>query len=127
MSNKTQLQTNNASLDEFITRINAAKEVAAGLPEAGSGGTSNIVSITVDNQSGAALYYFNADKIRSEVPSDNGITTINALGGLVYYRQQSATECSGDYISTLNLDTFIAVFLSDGGTIACCNPGGGID
>lgn len=35
MSNKTQLQTNNASLDRYISRIQAAKEVAATLPEAG--------------------------------------------------------------------------------------------
>ena len=38
MSNKTQLQTNNTALDGYIARINAAKEVAAGLPEAGGGG-----------------------------------------------------------------------------------------
>lgn len=37
MSNKTQLQTNNAALDGYIARINAAKETAAGLPEAGGG------------------------------------------------------------------------------------------
>lgn len=35
MSNKTQLQTNNASLDGYIARVNAAKDVAANLPEAG--------------------------------------------------------------------------------------------
>lgn len=40
MSNKTQLQTNNASLDDYIARINAAKDVAATLPEAGGGGTT---------------------------------------------------------------------------------------
>lgn len=39
MSNKTQLQTNNTALDGYIARINAAKEVAAGLPEAGGGGS----------------------------------------------------------------------------------------
>ena len=38
MSNKTQLQTNNAALDSYIARINAAKDVAASLPEADSGG-----------------------------------------------------------------------------------------
>lgn len=38
MSNKTQLQTNNTALDGYIARINAAKEVAASLPDAGSGG-----------------------------------------------------------------------------------------
>ena len=41
MSNKTQLQTNNASLEECIARINAAKEVAAELPEAGGGGSAS--------------------------------------------------------------------------------------
>jgi hypothetical protein len=40
MSNKTQLQTNNTALDALITRVNAAKDVAASLPEAGSGGSS---------------------------------------------------------------------------------------
>lgn len=46
MSNKTQLQENNTALDGYIARINAAKEVAAGLPEAGgsSDGSSNITS-----------------------------------------------------------------------------------
>lgn len=33
MSNKIQLQTNNAALDGYIDRINAAKQVAATLPE----------------------------------------------------------------------------------------------
>lgn len=33
MSNKTQLQTNNEALDGYINRINAAKQVAATLPE----------------------------------------------------------------------------------------------
>lgn len=41
MSNKTQLQTNNASLDGYIARINAAKDIAAGLPEAG-GSTDDV-------------------------------------------------------------------------------------
>jgi hypothetical protein len=50
MSNKTQLQTNNASLDECIARINAAKDVAAGLPEAGgSGGNVETCFINVNS------------------------------------------------------------------------------
>ena len=36
MSNKTQLQTNTATINDYITRINAAKNIAASLPEAGS-------------------------------------------------------------------------------------------
>lgn len=38
MSNKTQLQTNNAALDGYIARVNAAKDVASNLPDAGGGG-----------------------------------------------------------------------------------------
>lgn len=41
MSNKTQLQTNNTKLDALITKVNAAKETAASLPEAGGGGSSS--------------------------------------------------------------------------------------
>jgi hypothetical protein len=47
MSNKTQLQNNNTALDGYIARINAAKEVAAGLPEAGGGGSGSVETITV--------------------------------------------------------------------------------
>ena len=38
MSNKTQLQTNNSNLDALIARVNAAKDIAASLPEGGSDG-----------------------------------------------------------------------------------------
>ena len=41
MSNKTQLQTNNTALDALITRVNAAKDTAASLPEAGGSGSNN--------------------------------------------------------------------------------------
>lgn len=37
MSNKTQLQTNNTNLQSLIDRVNAAKQTASFLPEAGSG------------------------------------------------------------------------------------------
>lgn len=42
MSNKTQLQTNNTDLDALIARVNAAKDTAASLPDAGSGGSESI-------------------------------------------------------------------------------------
>ena len=44
MSNKTQLQANNLMLNTFVRRINAAKDVAASLPEAGSGGSVDPIS-----------------------------------------------------------------------------------
>jgi hypothetical protein len=48
MSNKIQLQTNNASLDDYIARINAAKDVAAGLPEAGGGTNVETCAVTIN-------------------------------------------------------------------------------
>lgn len=54
MSNKTQLQTNNTNLDSLITRVNAAKDVAAALPEAGGGSVSveyEIVNLTENTNS----------------------------------------------------------------------------
>jgi hypothetical protein len=59
MSNKTQLQTNNTALDALITRVNAAKEVAASLPEAGSGGDVETCTVTLNYQRlslGAVVY-----------------------------------------------------------------------
>lgn len=47
MSNKTQLQTNNTKLDALITRVNAAKDVAASLPEAGGGGGVSLETSSV--------------------------------------------------------------------------------
>lgn len=53
MSNKTQLQTNNSTLDALITRVNAAKETAASLPEAGGsgGGSVETCAVTITNYS----------------------------------------------------------------------------
>ena len=47
MANKTQLQTNNANLDALITRVNAAKNVAASLPSAGGGAAGGLQTCTV--------------------------------------------------------------------------------
>lgn len=48
MSNKTQLQTNNTALDTLITRVNAAKDVAASLPEAGGSGGIEVCTMTIE-------------------------------------------------------------------------------
>ena len=49
MSNKLQLQANNANLDALITRVNAAKNIAASLPEAGgSGGDVEMCTVTIE-------------------------------------------------------------------------------
>jgi len=93
MSNKTQLQTNNTTLDGYITRINAAKEVAASLPDAGSGsGGASIDTCTVtvtcqqgyiaslvttvkDGDNGVPYYY------APIVPSETSLTVENVVCG----------------------------------------------
>ena len=74
MSNKIQLQTNNASLDGYIARINAAKEVAAGLPAAGGGGASvEVWTGTVYGSSGLGdmpdnyVYYTDENLVNREI------------------------------------------------------------
>jgi hypothetical protein len=53
MSNKTQLQTNNTNLDALITRVNAAKDTAASLPEAGGGSSGEgFETVTVRSAEG---------------------------------------------------------------------------
>lgn len=47
MSNKTQLQTNNTALASLTDRVLAAKDTAAALPDAGSGGGSSVETCTV--------------------------------------------------------------------------------
>lgn len=47
MSNKAQLQTNNTTLDALITRVNAAKDTAASLPEASGSGGGSVETCTV--------------------------------------------------------------------------------
>ena len=50
MSNKTQLQTNNNALEALITRVNAAKDTAASLPEAGGAVASSPYKVTIINE-----------------------------------------------------------------------------
>ena len=82
MSNKTQLQTNNTNLDTLITRVNAAKDVAASLPEAGgTGGEDNVEVVDVDilvNLPEVTVYYVNESKELQEV-TGGMMTPISAL------------------------------------------------
>ena len=43
MSNKSRLQTNNTNLDTLVTRVNATKNTAASLPEAGGSTDFNLI------------------------------------------------------------------------------------
>lgn len=51
MSNKQQLQTNNTNLDALITRVNAAKDAAASLPDACDGREIETCTVTFNNTS----------------------------------------------------------------------------
>lgn len=75
MSNKTQLQTNNTALDGYIARINAAKEVAASLPDA-SGGGGNIETCTLNitnSDNKYSLLYFACETLQ------DGVKTLHAV------------------------------------------------
>ena len=61
MSNKTQLQTNNTQLDALITRVNAAKDTAASLPEAGGGGGSESSQAMLDLLAGTLVEFENGE------------------------------------------------------------------
>ena len=126
MSNKTQLQTNNTALDGYIARINAAKEVAAGLPEAGGGGSGGgTISVTVVNNSSSPVYYWDADKILQTVGI--GIThTVNALNGVLYLSIYSGDVFKeGTYVESVYGSTIIIMFLADGGYINYATGSGG--
>lgn len=106
MSNKTQLQTNNTSLEECITRINAAKEVAAGLPEAGGGssggndfeGNTDTCTIMIDSYyTISGIGYYNATNGYNVIACDDSTYTINAACGSVIYIAQA-----GYYRATVN-------------------------
>ena len=57
MSNKTQIQTNNTNLDALITRVNAAKNTAASLPDAGGGsGGGSVPTYTLTIESDNGIY-----------------------------------------------------------------------
>ena len=63
MSNKTQLQTNNTALDGYIARINAAKDAAASLPEAGGSGTE-VFNITIQGAIYDMYYLDESDEFK---------------------------------------------------------------
>ena len=70
MSNKQQLQINNANLDSLITRVNAAKDTAASLPEAGSGGVDTC-TVTIASLSTSMIGFTDGDMNYQSFQFDN--------------------------------------------------------
>jgi hypothetical protein len=97
MSNKTQLQNNNTALDGYIARINASKEVAAGLPEAGGGG-------------GSASY-------------DTCTLQINNPSGCPYQLAYTSVENGKIVAKYSNSDTPTSIICLCGSTLCCYKPG----
>jgi hypothetical protein len=114
MSNKTQLQTNNTALDGYIARINAAKDIAASLPEAGGGSGCGVISVNVNNTSGMPVYYWDETGTQQSV---NSSSTVSALNGVLYTRQVTLVSCVGDYLEGMVGGVVVVTFLSDGGTL----------
>lgn len=87
MSNKTQLQTNNTALDGYIARINAAKEVAAGLPEAGGSGGGSVETCTGTVKSAGipntnSVWFLNSDMQPDYcTPGSKTATTFTTIKG----------------------------------------------
>ena len=83
MSNKTQLQTNNTNLDALIARVNAAKDVAASLPEAGGGsggGSVEVVTGTITASSpfgvSGAVYYLDENMSVQQKDTEGTISVV---------------------------------------------------
>lgn len=108
MSNKTQLQTNNTALDGYIARINAAKEVAVGLPEAGGSGGGSI-----EAYSGKISYQF--------LPS---MITVTYTDSTLNY-----TTVTIDSLTNINVVKNTIVFITGGignAISGCTRLGGGV-
>ena len=118
MSNKTQLQTNNSALDALITRVNAAKDTAASLPEAGSGGGS-VETCTLELTTNTQLTYVNYStmdsdgKIKWEQVSkvSNSISLTVICGTLVQVMSQMSTNMTLSKASSVSNTNTIKVFV----------------
>ena len=71
MSNKTQLQSNNAALNEYIARIQAAKELAESLPDAEPG--TGVVDVILQSKTVAP-----SESVQ-EITADAGYTALEKV------------------------------------------------
>lgn len=104
MSNKTQLQTNNATLDNYIARINAAKEVAVGLPEAGGSSGGSVETCTFTFSGISSNYYY---------PKYISYMTINESGVITTIEE----TCSSSSVTVNCLCDSIVVVQTNGGAL----------
>jgi hypothetical protein len=117
MSNKTQLQTNNASLDSYIARVNAAKNVAASLPEAGGSGEnpSDInefcnIAIISDFPTAGTVFYFGKTGWDSVSPGhSSGPRVVEVACGSIMFVSQL-----GYYTAAVNRGSILCKSITTG-------------
>lgn len=128
MTNKEQLQINNASLDECINRINAAKDVAATLPESGGASIEAWTGTVYGTATGLGEYpdivvYYTDETLSSRsvsVPTrEEAIITIAAHTLIAVY---TGVDINPPYISGTNIngltgDADVVLPTADGFTI----------
>lgn len=90
MSNKINIQTNNTTLGNYIDRVEVLTEIASGLPEAGSGGSSGggvetcTVTIIDDGGYGMNMQYTDSNQNLLDVEMPNGAYDVAKNTILVY-------------------------------------------
>lgn len=121
MSNKTQLQVNNNTLDEYIARINIAKETAANLPSAGGGSGGGSVetctgTVKLSNlSSNTCVVCFTNGNIQAETATlgMKMATTISPIKNSIIYVYGSATTAIFSGVTKLNSFSYCYCFSID--------------
>lgn len=108
------------NLEEGYELIDGTGNIIVGTHICESGAASNMISVTVTNESDSSVFYFDAEKMQQEIPSPT-TKTVQALNGTLYYRQSIMTTCTGDYVRGMLAGVLVAVFVSNGGTMTCYN------
>lgn len=86
--NKTQLQTNNTALASLTDRVLAAKDTAAALPDAGSGGASVgsvTINLPVSNNQVIALCLVDGNIVTVDLSGNSSYTIDNVLVGSMVF------------------------------------------
>ena len=119
MSNKTQLQTNNTNLDALITRVNAAKDVAASLPEAGGESDGNVetctITFTVSIPGNATIcYYTDGNTLELKTTNTNNTTIIIPMNSIVVMTGWNAMVSANGLYSEIFYDMEYAAYYISG-------------
>jgi hypothetical protein len=101
---------------EVNTQVDLITQIQTALEGKASGGGSAI-KIQVNNQSTQPVYYAGVDKQTYTITAGQSIT-VEALGGTLAFRQEYATQATGDYIHLVSFGGVMTyIFCADGGSI----------